>query len=121
MDIQERIVGNVAVLDLSGRLILADGEELFRRNVDDLVRRGLVHVLVNFEDVSYLDRAGVGVIVWKYVTLKRHGGALRLLHLKPRSHRVLATTRLLTVLENFDSENEALASFDSGARPSVGR
>ena len=111
MTIQERIVGNVAILDLSGRLILADGEESFRRNVDDLARRGHIRVLVNFEDVSYVDSAGVGAVVWKYVTLKRQGGALKLLNLRPRSYKVLATTRLLTVLENFASEDEAVASF----------
>ena len=111
MEIVERLVGNVAILDLSGRLILSDGEELFRKKVDDLVGRGQLHVLVNFQDVNYLDSAGVGAVVWKYVTLRRQGGALKLLNLKPRTHRVLTTTRLLTVFENFDSEDEAVASF----------
>jgi len=113
MEIAERIVGNVAVLDLSGRLILSDGEDAFRQKVDELVQRNLRQVLVNFERVTYLDSAGVGAIVWKYVTLRRQGGVLKLLNLKPRSHRVLTTTRLLTVLENFDSEAEAVASFQS--------
>lgn len=113
MEIAERIVGSVVVLDLSGRLILSDGEEKFRLKVDELVGRNLRQVLVNFENVTYLDSAGVGAIVWKYVTLRRQGGVLKLLNLKPRSHRVLTTTKLLTVLENFDSEPEAVASFQS--------
>jgi stage II sporulation protein AA (anti-sigma F factor antagonist) len=113
MDITERMVDGVAVLDLNGRLILADGEELFRRKVDDLIARKQLRVLVNFQDVSYLDSAGVGALVWKYVTLRRLGGTLKVANLKLRSHRVLKTTRLLTVLENFDSEQEAVASFKS--------
>ena len=111
MEIAERLVGSVVVLDLNGRLILSDGEEPFRLKLDELIRQGRLQVLVNFEGVSYLDSAGVGAVVWKYVSLRRQGGALKLLNLKPRSHRVLTTTKLLTVLENFDSESEAVASF----------
>ncbi|OFW25145.1 MAG: hypothetical protein A3H97_19920 [Acidobacteria bacterium RIFCSPLOWO2_02_FULL_65_29] len=111
MEIVERFVDNVAVLDLKGRLILADGDGMFLRKIDELIRLGHTRILLNFHDVSYLDSAGVGVVVWKYVTLKRQGGALKLLHLKDRSQKVLRVTRILTVLESFDSETEAVASF----------
>jgi anti-sigma B factor antagonist len=111
MEITERTVNGVAILDLSGRFILSDGEELFRKKVDELIERSQLQVLVNFKDVSYLDSAGVGSLVWKYVTIRKMGGRLKLVHLKVRSFRVLATTRLLAVLENFESEQEALDSF----------
>ncbi len=111
MEISERTADGVVILDLSGRFILSDGEELFRKTVDDLIERGQLQVLVNFKDVSYLDSAGVGSLVWKYVTIRKLGGRLKLVHLKIRSFRVLATTRLLAVLENFESEQEALDSF----------
>jgi anti-sigma B factor antagonist len=111
MEISERTADGVVILDLSGRFILSDGEELFRKKVDDLIERGQLQVLVNFKDVSYLDSAGVGSLVWKYVTIRKLGGRLKLVHLKIRSFRVLATTRLLAVLENFESEQEALDSF----------
>jgi anti-sigma B factor antagonist len=111
MEISERTADGVVILDLSGRFILSDGEELFRKTVDDLIERGQLQILVNFKDVSYLDSAGVGSLVWKYVTIRKLGGRLKLAHLKVRSFRVLATTRLLAVLENFESEQEALDSF----------
>jgi len=111
MEISERTADGVVILDLSGRFILSDGEELFRKTVDDLIERGQLQVLVNVKDVSYLDSAGVGSLVWKYVTIRKLGGRLKLVHLKIRSFRVLATTRLLAVLENFESEQEALDSF----------
>ena len=111
MEISERTADGVVILDLSGRFILSDGEELFRKTVDDLIERGQLQVLVNFKDVTYLDSAGVGSLVWKYVTIRKLGGRLKLVHLKVRSFRVLATTRLLAVLENFESEQEALDSF----------
>jgi anti-sigma B factor antagonist len=111
MELTERSADGVVILDLSGRFILSDGEELFRKKVDELIERGQLQMLVNFKDVTYLDSAGIGSLVWKYVTIRKLGGRLKLVHLKVRSFRVLATTRLLAVLENFDSEQEALDSF----------
>lgn len=111
MDIAERLVGGVAILDLKGRLVLAEGEKDFRQAVDDLIARGQKRIVVNLDQVTYLDSAGVGAIVWKYVTVKRQGGALKLLRLHTRTHRVLSVTKLLTVLETFESEADAVASF----------
>ena len=111
MDIEQRNVGGVVILDLKGRLILDDGEKKFREEVDKLIDSGQMNILVNFEGVTYLDSAGVGAVVWKFVTLKRKGGALKLLNLQARSHRVLSVTRILTVLESFDSEAAALKTF----------
>ena len=111
MELIERSADGVVILDLSGRFILSDGEELFRTKVDELIERGQLQVLVNFKDVTYLDSAGIGSLVWKYVTIRKLGGRLKLVNLKVRSFRVLATTRLLAVLENFESEQEALDSF----------
>jgi len=111
MEITERSADGVVILDLSGRFILSDGEELFRKKVDELIERGQLQLLVNFPDITYLDSAGIGSLVWKYVTIRKLGGRLKLVHLKVRSFRVLATTRLLAVLENFESEQEALDSF----------
>jgi anti-sigma B factor antagonist len=106
-----RLVGEVAILDLSGRLVLGDGEQVFREKVDELVRSDHKNILVNFRNVTYLDSAGIGAVVWKYVSLKKQGGALKLLHLQPRSHNVLSITKLLTVLDSFESEEEAMRSF----------
>jgi len=111
MEISHRTAGDVTILDLKGRLILDDGAEAFRQSVDELIDRGRTKLLVNFEDVTYLDSAGLGAIVWKYVTLRRRGGALKLLRLRPRSFKVLLITKLLTILESFESEAEAVRSF----------
>jgi anti-anti-sigma factor len=111
MKLAVRFVGGVAVVDLDGRLILGDGEQAFRQHVDELVQQGWLKILLNFNDVSYIDSAGVGAVVWKYVTLQRRGGALKLVNLKMRTHRVLSITKLLTVLQNFESEDEAVRSF----------
>ncbi len=111
MEIAERAVGGVVILDLNGRLVLSDGEKALRQKIDDLLQTGHTKILLNFNDVTYLDSAGVGTVVWKYVTLRRQGGALKLLNLTSRSRKVLTITKLLTVLDVFESEADAVKSF----------
>lgn len=110
LQIAERNVDEVTVLDLQGRLVL-DETEQFRRRVDDLVQKERLKVLLNLKDVTYIDSAGVGMMVGKYLSLRRKGGDVKLLHLSPRSHRVMTITKLLTVFEAFESEEQAIASF----------
>ena len=111
MEIEERVSAGVSILDLKGRLVLDDGEKLFLQKVDALIQRGQKSILVNFSDVSDLDSTGVGVLVWKYITLRRQSGSLKLLRLSPRARRILSTAKLLSVLDAFESEADAVESF----------
>jgi anti-anti-sigma factor len=111
MQIAERQVGDVTILDLAGRLILDDGFEPLRQTLNRLVGQGHRKVLLNFDAVTYLDSAGVGLIACKYLTLHRHNGELKLCHLHSRSYEVLNITKLLSVFESFSSEAEALKSY----------
>ena len=111
MQITERSVRDVVVLDLDGRLVLEDGVTPFVERVNALVHRGCKKILLNFELVTYLDSAGVGAIVWKYVTARKQESDVKLLNLRRKSHNVLMITKLLTVIETFDSEQQAIDSF----------
>ena len=111
MTIAERTAGDVTILDLDGRLVLGEGDHVFKNAVDALVRQGQRKFLLNFADVTFLDSAGVGAVVWKYVTLQKKGGMLKLLNLTSRSHQILLITKLLGVIEAFESETEAVQSF----------
>ena len=111
MQIAERQVGDITILDLTGRLILDDGFEPLRQALNRLVGHGHRKVLLNFDAVTYLDSAGVGLIACKYLTLHRHNGQLKLCQPHPRSHDVLNITKLLNVFESLSSETEALESF----------
>jgi anti-sigma B factor antagonist len=110
MQISERTVGDVTILDLRGRFV-EERQNDFRDAVDRLVHLGCRKVLLNFDEVTYVDSAGLGMLVSKYVTLDRKEGKLKLYGLHPRSLRVLDITRLLTIFESFDSEAHAVASF----------
>lgn len=111
MVIQERRVGAVTILALSGRLVLDDGDVLLRERVDDLVSRGEVRIVIDFSDLNYVDSAGIGVLIAKYLSVRRKGGNLKLLQLSMRAHHALEITHLLTVFETFEDEAEAVNSF----------
>ena len=109
--IAERNVGGVTILDMNGRLVLDQGDAALRDRVVDLLRRGQKQILINLQEVTYIDSAGVGMMVAKMLSVRRAGGDMKLLHLTARSNRVMTITRLLTVFEAFDDEEEAIRSF----------
>jgi anti-sigma B factor antagonist len=111
MDIVERTRGHVTILDLKGHLVWEDGCQQLRARLNRLAAERKVNVVLNMDAVDYLDSAGVGLIASKYVTMQRHGGRLKLCQLHPRSYRVLDITKLLTIFESFDKEDDAVASF----------
>ena len=111
MEISERVVGDVTILRLKGRMILEEGEVPLKAAVDGLLRQGRDRILLDMADVSYIDSAGVGMIVSKYVSVHRHGGRLKLMRVTPRVARVLQVTKLSSVFAVFDAEPEAVASF----------
>ena len=111
MTVVERRLGDVTVLDLKGRLVFDDGDTLLRDRINALVDAGHVNILLNLRDVSYVDSCGIGILVAKYVSLRRKGGDLRFENLTARSRRLLEITKLMGIFRIFDSEEEALASF----------
>jgi anti-sigma B factor antagonist len=110
MQISERTVGDVTILDLRGRFV-EERQNDFRDAVDRLVRLGCRKMLLNLEEVTYMDSSGLGMLVSKFVTVDRKEGKLKLCKLNPKSFRVLDVTRLLTIFESFDSEARAIESF----------
>lgn len=111
MTITEREVADVTVLELSGRMVLYEGEALFRKRVGELVEKGRLKLLVDLKNVSFVDSAGVGVLVGRFLTLRRKGGDLKLLNLSERSAHVLGISKLLGVFDVYQSEADALRSF----------
>ncbi|HEV2983804.1 MAG TPA: STAS domain-containing protein [Vicinamibacterales bacterium] len=114
MQITQREVRGVVILDLEGRLVLEDGVPPFVERMNTLSHRAGMRILLNFDKVTYLDSAGVGAVAWKYVTVRKRNGDVKLLNLRSKSHNVLMTTKLLTVLESFESEDVAIDSFVDG-------
>ncbi len=116
MQIEQRAVGDVVVLDLKGRVTLGEGDELLKDKVNSLLNQGQKKVVLNLAEVPYIDSAGLGEIVRTYTTVSRQGGSLKLLNLTKRITDLLSITKLLTVFETFESENEAVRSFSQSAK-----
>jgi anti-sigma B factor antagonist len=113
MVIEERVIGDVTILDLKGKMTLGEGDELLKDKINSLIHQGQKKLLLNLEGVPYIDSAGLGEIVRTYTTVSRQGGNLKLVNLTKRITDLLSITKLLTVFETFDSESEALKSFQA--------
>ena len=113
MEIEERTLENVVVLDLKGKLTIGEGDELLKEKINNLLEQGHKNLLLNLEDVPYVDSAGLGEIVRTYTTVSRQGGTLKLVNLTKRITDLLAITKLLTVFDTFESEADAVSSFSS--------
>ena len=114
--IAERESGDVTILTLSGQLVLDDGDLAFRKRIHELVDLGRIKIVLDLADVTYIDSAGVGMVVSKLKTLRERGGDMKLLNLNLRGLRIFGITKLMFVFDTFDSEAIAVKSFEFKSR-----
>ena len=112
MRIRERVVKNVTILELEGKMILGDGDVQLVRKVEELVEKGSKAILLSLPKMAYTDSGGLGALVASFTTLARAGGRLKLLDPTKKVKDLLTITKLITVYEVFDNEEEAIASFE---------
>jgi anti-sigma B factor antagonist len=110
MNIIERTINDVTVLDLEGNLALNENAR-FRRHVTGAIDSGVHKLIVNLARVKYIDSRGLGELISCYTALQRVNGHIKLLHLSDRLKYLLAITKLDSVFETFDSEPVAVSSF----------
>lgn len=111
LTIATHLVGDIAVVQLFGRLVLEDTDSPLRQEIERLMGDGHVKLVLDLNGVSYIDSAGLGLLVAKFVSLRKNGGDLRLVHLTPRSMHLMAITNLASVFETYASEELAVRSF----------
>lgn len=111
MQIEERQVGEVMILDLKGKVTLNEGDEVLKDKINSLLQQDKKKILLNLAEVPYIDSAGLGEIVRTYTTVSRQGGQLKLVNLTKRITDLLMITKLLTVFETFEAEQDALGSY----------
>ena len=115
MQIEERLVGTVTILDLKGTLTLGSGDTLLKDKVRRLLTQGRRDMVLNLASVLYLNSAGIGEIASAYATASRDGGHLKLVNVASRVRDLLVVTKLITLLETFETEAEAVHSFPAEA------
>lgn len=111
MRIDSRTVGDVHILDCSGKITLGMGTMTVRNCIRDVLKMGGRKIILNLADVNYIDSSGVGEMVSAYTTVVNQGGQLKLMSLTKKIEEILAITKLLTVFQVYDSEMETVDSF----------
>ncbi len=106
-----RETSGITIIDLNGRITLGEGCDSLVELFHDLMMRGHKKVLMNLAEVSYIDSSGIGVLMKCFVTSKRHGGAVKLVHLNTKIRDLFQITNVYTVFEVFSDENTATSSF----------
>jgi anti-sigma B factor antagonist len=112
VELHERTHGDVVVIDVQGRISAEDDSYLVLRDtLRALIEHGTRWILLNVAEVTYVDSVWLGAMVQAYASAVRHGGTVKLLHVRSRFGELLHVTKLDTVFELFESEDEATESF----------
>lgn len=109
-----RQTGDVAIVDVSGRIALGEESAALRDLVANLLRRGDRRILLNLAEVNYIDSSGLGALVSAFTSVKKAGGELKLLNVSDRVDDLMGVTRLYTVFDIKNDEAEAVKSFARG-------
>jgi len=109
MEIRQRTVDEVAIIDLKGKLTLGDGE-LLREQVNSLIQQGQNRIVLNLAEVPYMDSSGLGEVARAHSVVLRNGGRLNVLRPTPRVRDLFRVTKIERILEAFDSEADAVRS-----------
>ena len=110
MNINERTLNDVTVLDIDGNLAREENAQ-FRTRVSTAINAGARKLILNLVGVSHMDSSGLGELISCYTSIQKLGGSIKLLSPNHRLQNLLVITKLITVFETFDSESLAIASF----------
>lgn len=108
-ELRERVIDGIAILSVPNGL-KGNTEEALKQHLDALLRRGFDRILIDLEGVPYLDSSDLGRLIRCHISIRQSGGRVRLCNLSPRVSSLLKMTRLDTVLDTYDTEEEALES-----------
>ena len=111
MDLVRRDLGNVTILDVSGKLTLTDGSGRLKEKVTSLIAEGRKNIVLNLGKLTYLDSAGLGEMVACHSTASKSGGAVKLANTTGKLKDLLSITKLVTVFDAHDTEAQAVSSF----------
>jgi anti-sigma B factor antagonist len=111
LKIHPREADGAMILDLAGRITTGEPSVTVRDAVRKVIDKGFNNILLNMGEITYIDSAGLGELIAAYTTVKNRGGHLKLLNLTKRLHELMQITKLYTVFEVYDDEDEAIGSF----------
>jgi anti-sigma B factor antagonist len=110
MQTATRHIDGVAVVDISGRITLGEGNVVLREVVRELVNQGNTNIVLNLAEVHYVDSSGLGELVKTLTTVRNKGGKLKLANPNQRILHLLELTKLATIFDIEPNEAEAVRS-----------
>jgi anti-sigma B factor antagonist len=114
VNFKQNPVGEVMVLELSGKIMGGPDHEKFQNEIKALIAEGHVDILLNMAKVNWVNSTGLGILVSAFHTLKKNGGQLKICNVSDRIDNILNVTQLKLVFETYAGMDEALASFNQG-------
>ena len=112
LNISERQVDDVTILDFDGDIIFGQGNVTLRIAIRRLLNKGNKKILLNFSGVKYADSSGIGELASAFIAADREGGQLKLLNLTEKIQYLLEITKLSRVFDIYKNEADAIDSFD---------
>jgi len=110
LDIRDSVREGVAILSLNGRLTLGESNSV-REKVNQQIAAGCHNVILDLTQVDYVDSTGLGIMVICFTSLKKLGGALKLVNPNKRNVELLLLTKLHTIFEVYTEIQDAVNSF----------
>jgi anti-sigma B factor antagonist len=111
LEIAQREHEGVTILDLTGRITVGPEATALREKVSEITAGGARNIVLNLQDVDYIDSTGLGALVMTSTGMRKAGGAVKLLNLNRRNIELLVMTKLATVFDLFTDEQDAVNSF----------
>src|SRR6476620_9690958 len=111
LDIQQSEREGIVLLNLKGRLTVGPEASALRDRIAELAKAGSVNLILNLEDIAYIDSTGLGALVMSATTLRKQGGNIKLLNMNRRNIELLVMTKIATVFDLFTDEQDAVNSF----------
>ena len=111
LKITTREVDGVTVAALDGRIVLGEESNALREKIKSLVADGKKKIVLNMDNITFIDSAGLGTLVAAHHSAKAQGAGLKLCHLGTKFQEVLQITKLMTIFDVYNTEAEAVASF----------
>jgi anti-sigma B factor antagonist len=111
LKITDREVDGAYVVALDGRIVLGEESQALRQKLKSLIAEGNKKIILNMDNIKYIDSAGLGILVAAHVSAKLQGASLTLSNLGTKFQEILQITKLVTVFQVFNTEAAAVASF----------
>ena len=114
LEISRKEREGITILELNGRITMGDEVGKFREIIKSLASSASPKLIVDMQNVDYIDSTGLGAVVMSATSLGKAGGAVKLLNLNRRNVELLIATKLTTIFEIFSDEQDAVNSFFPG-------